>query len=272
MVFGDSFSDVGTYGYKFTIQGSSPTGVNSSQLAVDYLSTAKGLPESCNYFVSPANVFDATFTLNPSAGCTNFASGGGRVIYRDSTSNYKPTDFRNFSVQVSTAASVIGGYNSTDIVIAGFAGNDFADLVGSALGVLTTTGATQTAALSAFGTFVSAVVPPATVNAQLSTVVDSTSLSTALAILGTAYSSGLATAFNSVVQSGILYLGAEKVIVYGPVPVTKTPRFNVILSAIEASSGTAARTLIENLFNDWIASYNLTLESLALQNSKVVFY
>jgi phospholipase/lecithinase/hemolysin len=272
VVVGDSFTDVGTYGYKFTIQGSAATGVNSSQIAVDLISTSLNLTESCNYFVSPANVYAATYSVNPLAGCTNFSSGGGRVLYRDASSNYSPTDFRNISVQTTTAATVLGGYSSKDLVIAGVAGNDFADLLGSALAVLTTTGATQTAALTAFGSFVSTVIPAATVNATLSTVVDSTTLSAALAGLGAAYSGGIATAFNSTIQAGFLDLGAEKVIVFGPIPVTKTPRFNVILGAIEAASGLATRTAIDNLFNDWVATYNLTLESLSLNNEKVVFY
>ncbi len=272
VVVGDSFTDVGTYGYKHTIQGPESTGVNSTPISVDLISTALNLPMSCNYYVSPANVFGATYTINPTAGCTNFSSGGGRVVYRDASSTYTPTDFRNISVQTSTAAAVLGGYTSKDLIIVGVAGNDFADLLGSALAVLTTTGATQNAALSAFGSFVSTVIPSATVNATLASVVDSASLSTALASLGAGYSAGIATAFNSTVQAGFLDLGAEKVIVFGPVPVTKTPRFNVILSAIEASSGVATKSLIENLFNDWVASYNLTLESLSLNSEKVVFY
>lgn len=272
IVMGDSFSDVGTYGFKHTIQGSSPTGINSTQLSVDLLSTNLNLTASCNYYVSPANTYDATFTVNPEAGCTNFASGGGRLIYRDATQTYKPTDFRNISVQLTTAAGTLGGYTSKDLVIIGLAGNDFADLLGSSLLVFTTTGATQAAALSAFGTFVSTVIPVATVNATLATIVDSASLSAAMASLGAAYSAGIATAFNSSVKAGLTDLGAEKIIVFGPVPVTKTPRFNVILVAIEAASGSAVRSALENLFNDWVATFNLTLESLSLNNDKVVFF
>ena len=273
IVFGDSLTDTGTFGYKATIQGASPTGVNSAQIFVDIIATNKNLSASCNYYVgTPDNVSAATFTVNPTSGCTNFSSLGGRIIYRDASSTPTSTDPRGLPVQISTAAAVLGGYTSKDLIIVGAAGNDFADLFGAALAVLTTTGATQTAALSSFGTFVSAVIPAATVNATLATVVDSTTLSSALASLGAAYSAGLATGLNSAIESGIINMGGEKIVLYSSAPITSTPRFAVILSAIEASSGAAAKSLIENLFNDWNATFNLTQESLALSNDKIIFY
>ena len=273
IVLGDSLTDAGTFGYKATIQGSAATGVNSAQVFTDLIATNKSLSAPCNYYVgTPDNVYAATFTVNPTSGCTNFSSLGGRVIYRDATSTPTSSDPRGLPVQISTAAAVLGGYTSKDLIIVGAAGNDFADLFGAALAVLTTTGATQTAALSSFGTFVSAIIPAATVNATLASVVDSATLSSALASLGAAYSAGLATGLNSAIESGIINMGGEKIVLYSSAPVTSTPRFAVILSAIEASSGAAAKSLIENLFNDWNATYNLTQESLALSSDKIIFY
>jgi len=274
IVIGDSLEDSGTFGHKFTHQGSIATGKGSFNVYSDVVAENLGIDTLCNYYIgTPDNVFDATFTINSNgASCTNYAVGGGRIIYRNADSTLKPTDPRNLALQITHAASNYGSYSSTDLILVGAAGNDFSDLISAALSALTSSGIEQTAAIANFGNFVSVLVPEAIVNATLASVVDSATLSTALANLGIAYSSGLATLLNENIKNGILQLGASKVIVKSAAPLTATPRFSVVLGGIEASLGTSTRQALESLFDNYVVSFNTTLESLNVNESRTTFY
>lgn len=272
VVFGDSLPDYGVFGHKKNIQASVATGPGSSPMFADLIATNKNLPDACNYYVgSPDNVFNAVFSA-PNSSCTNYAVSGGRIIYRNASSTPSVTDPRHIPKQVTDAAINLGGYTSKDLVLIGAAGNDFSDLMGAGLNVLITSGAAQQSAISSFASFVSTIVPSAIVNSQIASIVDASTLSAALATLGTAYASGMAVALNTTIKTGILDLGAEKVIISSAAAITLTPRFLVILGAVEASAGAATRQAIESLFNDWNVAYNSTLESLNVNEPRTVFY
>ena len=69
-VFGDSLADVGTFGgVRATVQGADSL-MYPERIALQY-----GLSKGCNFFA-----FDgSTFVANPTAGCRNYAIGGGRI-------------------------------------------------------------------------------------------------------------------------------------------------------------------------------------------------
>ena len=67
-VFGDSLADVGTFGIKFTVQGS------ESLIYPERIAQAYGLSQ-CNFYVFTGT----TFAANPKTGCTNYAIGGGVI-------------------------------------------------------------------------------------------------------------------------------------------------------------------------------------------------
>ncbi len=272
VVFGDSLPDYGVFGHKKNIQTSVATGPGSSQNFVDLIATNKNLSDACNYYVgSPDNVYEAVFSA-PNPNCTNYSVSGGRIIYRNASATPSVSDPRHIPKQVTDAAINLGGYGTNDLVLIGAAGNDFSDLMGAGLNVMITTGAAQQSAISSFASFVSTIVPSSVVNSQIASIVDANTLSAALATLGTAYASGMAVALNTTIKTGILDLGAEKVVISSAAAITLTPRFLVILGAVEASAGAATRQAIESLFNDWNVAYNSTLESLNVNEPRTVFY
>ena len=92
-VMGDSLADVGTFGIKFTVQGS------NSQIYPERIASAYGLPRGCNYFAFTGT----TFVANPTAGCTNYAVGGG--VINGAGGGLAAADPRNIGVQLATAAA-----------------------------------------------------------------------------------------------------------------------------------------------------------------------
>lgn len=109
-VFGDSLADVGTFGIKFTVQGS------ESLIYPERIAQAYGLSQ-CNFYVFTGT----TFAANPKAGCTNFAIGGAVINHAN------PMDPRGVPLQLATA----GGFKSSDLLLIVGGGNDAADLVGA---------------------------------------------------------------------------------------------------------------------------------------------
>ncbi len=100
-VMGDSLADVGTFGYKFTVQG--------FQIWPQIVANQFGLngAAQCNFFTydtqsTPSN---PSFTQG-TTGCTNYAIGDGRI-----TGNGNP---QTIGTQLITRS---GSYNSTDLVL-----------------------------------------------------------------------------------------------------------------------------------------------------------
>ena len=112
-VFGDSLQDSGTFGLKFTVQGT------ESQLYVERIAALYG-QSLCNFYVFTG----VTFAPNPRAGCTNFSIGGGRVNYTGAGAS--PANPLNITTQLATNAS-LGSYNANDLVIVDGGGNVLRD-------------------------------------------------------------------------------------------------------------------------------------------------
>ena len=71
-VMGDSLSDSGTFGYKFTVQNATLTGAGSNQVWAERVA---GL-----YNISLCPRFNGT-AFTPNTACNNYAVGGGRINY-----------------------------------------------------------------------------------------------------------------------------------------------------------------------------------------------
>ena len=71
-VMGDSLADSGTFGLKFTVQGTAPTGAGSTAIWPERVAASYGRT-LCPHYVSAGGSFSAK------ADCTNYAVGGGRI-------------------------------------------------------------------------------------------------------------------------------------------------------------------------------------------------
>jgi len=237
-VFGDSLADSGTFGYKFTLQD------KDSQIYPERIAAAYGQTLCRFYVATSAN----SFVNNPTAGCTNYAIGGGRINFAS-----VPGDKRDVTVQLSDAAPT--GYTASDLALIDGGGNDAADLISAFL--VAGTAADPTAA-NLRGLLGSLGVTPASM--------DTAGFSAA----GGVYMTKLADRLAASVTTNVLGKGAQQVAILNIPAVTKTPKFQMVLASIKASKGADVATQLEGLFNTWIGAFNTELASKFASEPKVV--
>jgi phospholipase/lecithinase/hemolysin len=120
VVAGDSLADVGTFGFKFTVQDAA----NAVGFPVlpELVAAAHGLPGGCSHYMD-----DGAGGIVPrgDSGCTNFAVGGGRILDGDG-----PRNIRN---QLADAAAAIR-FGTGDLLLVDGGANDASDLAAAYLG------------------------------------------------------------------------------------------------------------------------------------------
>lgn len=247
-VMGDSLADSGTFGLKFTVQGSAGTGAGSTpiwpELVAQELSDADAL---CAY----NRVNPLTQAATVQAGCTNYAVGGGRI---NNVGN--PQDPRSITLQLQQAAQVHGSYKSTDLLLVDGGGNDAADLAGAYLGATTAQGQATYRAL------LISLLPAATVDALLGQLGGPEQA-------GGAYMQALADTFHDSIKASALDKGASKVVVLNLPDITLTPRFQAVLAGVTQQAGAAAAQQAQGLIRQWIVAFNTRLASRFAGNAQV---
>lgn len=254
-VMGDSLADVGTFGIKFTVQGTAtaPELIYPERIAASY-----GLTQHCNFYTFTGTTFAAN---TAKTGCTNFAIGGGRI--NGATAGMTAADPRNIVVQLQTAVAA-GNHTANDLLVIDGGGNDAADIVGLYLSIATG-GAT---AVANYATALKTVLPAATVDPKLTTA-------QGLADLGGLYMSALADLFYTQIKTNALDKGAKYVVLINMPAITNTPRFQAVLAGIAAANGggtagATARATAEALFKNWVVAFNNQLASKVSGNSSVL--
>lgn len=245
-VMGDSLADSGTFGIKFTVQGA------QSFIYPERIATNYSVSTLCPFYLFNGT----TFVANPTAGCTNYAIGGGRI------NNYSAPTAPLSIVQQLVTAGAAGSYAATDLLVIDGGGNDAADLVGAYLRVPSDGGAAYSALLQT-------VLPPATVQAALAQG------AAGLASVGGTYMTALADVFYNAIKVNALDKGAQHVVVLNMPGITNTPRFQMVLDGIAAANGggtagATARADAEGLFKGWISAFNAELALKFNGNGNVV--
>jgi len=241
-VMGDSLSDSGTFGLKFTVQGTAATGAGSTPVWPELVNARSALPELCPAYRQ------GTAGFTTAAGCTNYAIGGGRINYPQDQSN--PLSIRT---QLARAAAVHGAYTSQDLLLIDGGGNDAADLAGAFLGA----GTSQAGAL-AYRSLLVSLLPAATVDGLLATG------TAGAAQAGGAYMQALANAFYDAIKAQALDKGAQKVVVLNMPDITLTPRFAAVLAGVAMASGggatgQAAAAQVQGVIRQWVGAFNTQL-------------
>ncbi|MDE2607352.1 MAG: phospholipase [Burkholderiales bacterium] len=245
VVAGDSLADVGTFGYKFTVQNAADPAAGfpifPQIVAQDF-----GVTGQCNFFASSNGT---SFSTNPA--CTNFAVGGGRVVNLASQGGASAP----FSIplQLTTAAQAVGGaWAATDLVVIDGGGNDSADLVSAYLGA-----ASGGAGLTNYQNFLLQQLDAPTIAATLP-------LTNGAAILAGMYMQKLADTYYGAVKASTLDKGATHVALLNAPDITLTPRFQAVLAGVAQANGggtagaTAAATL-QGAIRQWISGFNSEL-------------
>lgn len=231
-VMGDSLADSGTFGLKFTVQGTAPTGAGSTAIWPERVAASYG-STLCPHYVSAGGSFSAK------ADCTNYAVGGGRI------NNFTaPTSPVSILQQLKDAGAA--GYAAGDLVLIDGGGNDAADLIGAYLGASRDGG-------KAYAALLGTVLDAATVNSLLA------GGATGMAQAGGAYMQALATQFAATIKAQTLDKGATRVAVLNMPGVTLTPKFRMVLASISAANGAAAAAQAQTLFDGWVQAFNAKL-------------
>jgi len=260
-VMGDSLADVGTFGgIRATVQG--PAGA-PQPVFPELVATSYRLAQHCNFYTFTGT----TFAPNPTAGCTNFAIGGGRI--NGATAGMSAADPRNVVVQLQTAVAA-GNHTANDLLLIDGGGNDAADIVGLYLAIGQAAPGTpaQLAAVTSYGNALKTVLPAATVDPRLATA-------QGLADLGGLYMQALAARFFDQIKTHALDKGARYVVLLNMPAITNTPRFQMVLNGIAAANGggatgTAARTAAETLFKNWVVAFNNELAAKVAGNASIL--
>jgi outer membrane lipase/esterase len=103
----------------------------------------------------------------------------------------------------------------------------------------------------------STLLPSATVNA----IVTASPTSTTLANAGGAYAQALADSLYASVNTNVIAKGVKKVLVVNATDITVTPRFQIILAGITASSGAATAAAVQGAVQAWTQAFNAKLAS-----------
>jgi outer membrane lipase/esterase len=247
-VMGDSLADVGTFGFKFTVQGTTtPSLIYPERIAQSY-----GVSGLCNFYVATSAT---TFAPNPTAGCTDYAIGGGRI-----NNPTTPTSPVTIPVQLQTA-SATANFSATDLVVIDGGGNDAADLVGAYL-------LAPTDSAAAYSGLLTTLLSPGVVSTNLGAG------PTGFATVGGLYMTALADAFYDAIKANVLDKGATHVVVINVPGITKTPRFQMVLDSIAAASGggtagATARAQAEAVFDGWVQAFNAELATKFAGNTSV---
>jgi phospholipase/lecithinase/hemolysin len=249
-VMGDSLADVGTFGFKFTVQDAS----NAKGFSIwpQLVANVFGVDGSsqCNFFVFTGT----TFAANSTAGCTNFAIGGGRIVTPAASGGAASP--ATIPTQFATKAAA-GNYTSGDLVLIDGGGNDAADLFTAYMGA-----ATGAAGLTAYQSFLAQQLDAATIAALLQQT-------NGAALAGGAYMQALADTFYAAIKTQVLDKGATRVAVLNAPDITLTPRFLQVLQGVAAQTNQATADALKGAAQQWIQAFNAKLKADIGTDSRV---
>jgi len=228
-VAGDSLSDSGTFGFRFTVQGSATAPL---PIWTEVVAQGVGVSALCARNVATSAT---TVVLNPSAAaCTSHGVGGARINPIGTAADTTP-----FSVvQQLTNLAADGAYQETELLLVNGGGNDLADLVGAFLAISTDNGASYISLLAELGIAPTAATPEA------------------LAQAGAAYAVALADRLVAAIDSQALSKGARRVVVLNAPDIIKTPRFQQVLAGVTATAGAAAAAQVAGVAGQWVQAFN----------------
>lgn len=242
-VVGDSLNDSGTFGIKFTVQGSSTA---ATQIWVDRVASNVGAEPVCPRY-------NASLALNPTATqCTSYAVGGARINPSGTVQDATPRSI----VQQLQDASAAGRYDAQELLFVDGGGNDAADLVGAYLAASSDGGASYIALLGE-------LLTQQQVNAA------ATGGQNGLAVAGGQYMTALANRLADAVTTHALDRGAQRVLVFTAPDVTRTPRFLAVLAGVAAQTNPATAEAVRALANSWVQAFNTQLNNRFSGNSRV---
>ena len=243
IVAGDSLADVGTFGFKATVQ-SAANPAAGYPLYPEIVARDLGLGSLCNYFSSRDYV---VFTTN--AGCTDFAVGGADAFNPTVRGGSELPFSLQHQLEHAVAANG-GGWQPGDLIIVDAGAND---AVGLASTYRDARGGGSSQAI--FLALLLQQLSASTVNQALAQP-DGGSVAAGL------YMQQLARTYWTTVKANTLDKGATRVALLDVPDITLTPKFRTIVGEIAAAEGAAAANAYQAALRQWIAAFNTELARL----------
>ncbi len=250
-VAGDSLADVGTFGFKATVQ-------NAANPAAGYpvypelVASSLGAGRLCNHFSSSNGT---SFTTN--AGCTNFAVGGAQVVNPITRGGSELPLSLEHQLEAAVAANG-GAWQSGDLIVIDAGSNDAASLADAYLDAR----GGGTAEEAVYLALLAQQLDPSEIEDALDQA-DGGSVAAGL------YMRELARTFWDTVKANTLDKGATRVALLEVPDITLTPRFQSIAAGLATTEGAAAATAFQTALRQWITGFNAELARLAAGDSRV---
>jgi phospholipase/lecithinase/hemolysin len=244
IVAGDSLADVGTFGFKFTVQD--PANPAGFPVFPELVAAAYGLNGACSYYVDNGS---GGVVPRGDPSCTNFAVGGARILRGDGP---------DILAQLRDAGAAIGRFAESDLVLVDGGGNDAAELAAAYLG-----GVTSRGGLLAFLAFLAREVE---VGDLLATAPGDASLARSANL----YMEKAADALAGAIAVHALDRGATRVAVLNIPDITLTPRFTAAFARLVEEEGAQDAAAIQSAVKQAVAAFNARLQSRLGNDPRVV--
>ena len=249
-VMGDSLSDSGTFGFKFTVQGNDTDG-KPYQVWPERIAGLYNTSLCPHYIAGSADLVPVT--VKPA--CTNYAIGGGMINPQGAAAN-TPLSIVN-QIKDAGAAGVTGD----DLILIDGGANDAAALITAFL----TAKAAPSTGGPALMTFLGSKIDSATLQ-TLAGQGDQ-----GLIQAGGLYMQLLAKGLAASIQSELLAKGAVRVALLNIPAITMTPKFTAVLKQIEQQQGAQAAADSAKLFDGWVQAFNSTLQTAVGGESRIAY-
>ena len=247
-VVGDSLSDSGTFGFKFTVQGKDSDGKNfllwSERIAAQYES------ELCPHYQSKNREMTE---YDEDKACANYAVGGA-LINPVAESGEKIDSPISVIHQIKHLSD--GGISANDLLLVAAGSNDVAGLI------------EKVVAAAVSGN----TVPMARL---LVTLIDQKEVDAFLqkgdqgmAEAGILYMQRVAELMATSIKADLLGKGAQRVAVLNVPVLTKTPELAGLLAGVALLDSARAQAM-EQLFDSWVKTFNATLSAALKDEPRV---
>lgn len=247
IVVGDSLSDSGTFGYKFTVQGQDSQG-QAFKVWPEIVADRYAARTLCARYTSTDKQTLDRYTVNTD--CTNYAVGDGKINALTAQAQPVTTPF-SILQQIKDAGS--STFAAKDLVLIDGGSNDAAELIGAFLK------ASASGDPRALMAMVATQVDVATLNALAAEG------STGMVKIGAAYMQQLALTLVKAVKADLLDKGAKRVVILNIPAITRTPRFTALLGQLDP----ALATQLAPVFDGWVQAFNASLHQAVQGESRI---
>lgn len=237
-VVGDSLSDSGTLGFKFTVQGNDADGkpykVWAERIAAQYKI------DLCPHYRSGSAAMTG---YTEDATCTNYAIGGAKI---------NPVDDKSGNV-IATPTSIIKQLK--DAAAAGVTADDLLLVAG---------GSNDAATLVEYFVLRGSNAQP--FKLLLASAIDAPTLDALFAQgekgqieAGALYMQNVAKLLAASLKAQWLDKGAKRVAILNVPAITMTPQFKAVLKQIETNAGPEMAATLAQVFDGWVQAFNTAL-------------